>query len=137
MEGLETIISEAAISSWYDYYREGGLVIAPGGFPGEDADILAEECFSRQKSAGDYNRAKDGFNKFLSTITKEQDRTTGNYNTFWDARNYLKDVSNIKCDIVMVHGLNDWNVKLKNVFNLYNKLGDVEVTKKLRCVSRI
>ncbi|MSE24896.1 hypothetical protein GKC32_10650, partial [Lactobacillus curvatus] len=48
-----------------------------------------------------------------------------------DARNYLKDVGNIKCDIVMVHGLNDWNVKLKNVFNLYNKLGDVEVTKKL------
>ena len=131
VEGLETIISEAAISSWYDYYREGGLVIAPGGFPGEDADILAEECFSRQKSAGDYNRAKDGFNKFLSTITKDQDRTTGNYNTFWDARNYLKDVGNIKCDIVMVHGLNDWNVKLKNVFNLYNKLGDVEVTKKL------
>src|SRR5699024_11721542 len=107
---------EAAISSWYDYYREGGLVIAPGGFPGEDADILAEECFSRQKCAGDYNRTKDGFNKFLSTITKDQDRTTGNYNTFWDARNYLKDVGNIKCDVVMVHGLNDWNVKLKNVF---------------------
>ena len=45
VEGLKTIISEAAISSWYDYYRDGGLVIAPGGFPGEDADILAEECF--------------------------------------------------------------------------------------------
>lgn len=33
VEGLSTIISEAAISNWYDYYRDGGLVVAPGGFP--------------------------------------------------------------------------------------------------------
>lgn len=131
VHGLKTIISEAAISSWYDYYRDGGLVIAPGGFPGEDADILAEECFSRQKQAGDYLKCKAQFDKDLAKITLDQDRKNGNYNSFWDARNYLKDVKNIKCDVVMVHGLNDWNVKPRNVYNLYHKLAKLPIHKKL------
>ena len=68
----------------------------------------------------------------LSTIISEAaDRTTGSYNTFWDARNYLKDVQNIKCDVVMVHGLNDWNVKPRNVYNLYNALQKLPVVSKL------
>lgn len=131
VSGLKTIISEAAISSWYDYYRDGGLVIAPGGFPGEDADILAEECFSRQKQAGDYLKCKDQFNRDLAQIKTGQDRSTGDYNSFWDARNYLKDAANIKCDVVMVHGLNDWNVKPRNVYNLYHKLEKLPIVKKL------
>lgn len=131
VSGLKTIISEAAISSWYDYYRDGGLVIAPGGFPGEDADILAEECFSRQKQAGDYLKCKDQFNRDLAQIKTGQDRSTGDYNSFWDARNYLKNAANIKCDVVMVHGLNDWNVKPRNVYNLYRKLEKLPVVKKL------
>lgn len=131
VDGLKTIISEAAISSWYDYYRDGGLVIAPGGFPGEDADILTEECFSRQKQAGDYLKCKDQFNRDLAEITADQDRATGDYNSFWDARNYLKDVENIKCDVVMVHGLNDWNVKPRNVYNLYRELDKLPVVKKI------
>lgn len=129
--GLKTVISEAAISSWYDYYRDGGLVIAPGGFPGEDADVLAEECFSRQKQAGDYLKCQNQFNSDLKKITKGQDRDTGDYNSFWDARNYLKNVANIQCDIVMVHGLNDWNVKPRNVYHLYHELEKLPVTKKL------
>lgn len=43
--GLKTIISEAAISSWYDYYRDNGLVVAPDTFQGEDTDVLAAEVF--------------------------------------------------------------------------------------------
>ena len=129
--GLKTIISEAAISSWYDYYRDGGLVVAPGGFPGEDADVLTMECFSRKKQAADYLKVKDIFKKQLADITGGQDRSTGNYNTFWDARNYLKNISKIKADIIMVHGLNDWNVKPRNVFNLWQSLKHVPVTSKL------
>ncbi|WP_336206628.1 CocE/NonD family hydrolase, partial [Leuconostoc suionicum] len=30
VEGLETVVSEAAISNWYQYYRDNGLVVAPG-----------------------------------------------------------------------------------------------------------
>lgn len=131
VKGLKTIISEAAISSWYDYYRDGGLVIAPGGFPGEDADVLAEEVFSRQLQAGDYHRIQAKWQAALAGITRDQDRTTGNYNSFWDARNYLKNAKNIKADLLLVHGLNDWNVKPRNVNNLWNAVRDLPVAKKL------
>ncbi|MEJ6399697.1 Xaa-Pro dipeptidyl-peptidase [Nicoliella lavandulae] len=131
VEGLKTCISEAAISSWYDYYRENGLVVAPGGFQGEDADVLAEETFSRAQRAGDYHRIKAKWDQQLAALTKDQDRQTGNYNQFWDARNYLKDVQNIKADMVLVHGLNDWNVKPRNVEKLYQALQSVPVTTKL------
>ncbi|MQS75732.1 Xaa-Pro dipeptidyl-peptidase [Companilactobacillus halodurans] len=131
ISGLKTVISEAAISSWYDYYRDGGLVIAPGGFPGEDADVLAEETFSRRLQPGDFHNIKNKWNKQIQTIAKDQDRETGNYNRFWDARNYHKDFSNIRADVFMVHGLNDWNVKPRNVERLWNGIKDNGVTQKL------
>lgn len=131
VSGLKTIISEAAISSWYDYYRDNGLVVAPDTFQGEDTDVLAAEVFSRSLRAGDAHRIQAKFDAKLAELTHDQDRTTGNYNQFWDARNYLKNVDKIKADIVMVHGLNDWNVKPRNVANLWDKLQDVPVTKKL------
>ncbi|WP_125591101.1 Xaa-Pro dipeptidyl-peptidase [Companilactobacillus jidongensis] len=131
VEGLKTVISEAAISSWYDYYRDGGLVIAPGGFPGEDADILAEETFSRRLQPGDFHKIKPLWDKKLKEITNGQDRTTGDYNAFWDARNYHKNFKNIKADVLMVHGLNDWNVKPRNVERLWNGIRHNGVTQKI------
>jgi len=129
--GLETIISEAAISDWYQYYRDNGLVVAPGGFPGEDADVLAELTFSRMHTPGDYLRIKDFFNASQKELTRLQDRETGNYNTFWDERNYLPHVKDIKIDVVMVHGLNDWNVKPRHVYQLWEALKEVPVAKKI------
>ena len=131
VDGLKTVISEAAISNWYDYYREGGLVVAPGGFPGEDADVLAEECFSRQKTANDYLHIKKYFHEQLAAITAGQDRTTGSYNAFWDARNYLKDTAHITADVLIVHGLNDQNVKPVHAYNLWHKLAPLSGTRKL------
>lgn len=131
IEGLETIISEAAISSWYDYYRDGGLVVSPDGYVGEDADVLAQECFSRRKDLAQYQKIAAKWQTQLDSITAGQDRQTGNYNRFWDERNYLNNVANIKCDVVLVHGLNDWNVKPRNVFNLYQALQELPIKTKL------
>ncbi|MDR0921411.1 MAG: Xaa-Pro dipeptidyl-peptidase [Lactobacillales bacterium] len=131
VEGLATVISEAAISDWYQYYRDNGLVIAPGGFPGEDADVLAELTYSRMLQAGDWLHSGEFFNQKQAEMAKLQDRTTGNYNTFWDERNYLPNVKNIKADMILVHGLNDWNVKPRHVERLWNKLREVEVSKKV------
>lgn len=47
VEGLKTIIPVVAISSWYDYFRANGAVVAPGGFQGEDTDNLAEGVLTR------------------------------------------------------------------------------------------
>lgn len=108
---LKTIISEAGISSWYDYYRENGLVMAPGGFQGEDADVLAAETFSRKQTAADYQKVQPIFNQYLHEMQIAMDRQTGSYNRFWDARNYRPNLSNVTADVLLVHGLNDWNVK--------------------------
>ncbi|MEE5988272.1 Xaa-Pro dipeptidyl-peptidase [Ligilactobacillus equi] len=131
VEGLKTIIAEAAISSWYDYYRDGGLVVAPGGFPGEDADVLAGECLSRMKDAGDFLNVQSQAEQTLATIKVQQDRQSGNYNQFWDARNYLNDSVQVKCDVMLVHGLNDWNVKPRNVYNFYKALSKLPIATKL------
>lgn len=129
--GLKTIIAEAAISSWYDYYRENGLVVAPQGFPGEDADVLAMETFSRKKQAGDYHKIASTWQQHLQKITQDQDRSTGNYNDFWEQRNYRYHLQKIKADIFLVHGLNDWNVKPKNAYKFWQALQKLPVTSKL------
>ena len=129
--GLKAIVSEAAISNWYDYYRENGLVMAPGGFQGEDADVLAAETFSRTKSPADYRRIEATNNKYMHGLEAAEDRETGNYNGFWARRNYLPNVDHIKCAVMMVHGLNDWNVKPVNVKNLYDALQGMPNTSKL------
>lgn len=131
VEGLKTIISEAAISSWYDYYRENGLVIAPGGFQGEDADVLAAETMSRTKNPADYQQIKTYFNDYLTKMQSDMDRITGNYNGFWAQRNYRPDIKNINADIMMVQGLNDWNVKPNQVKALWDALSSVNVDRKL------
>lgn len=129
--GLKAIISEAAISSWYDYYRENGLVRAAGGFQGEDADTLADETFSRTKRPADYKRIEATYQKYIQQMGLAMDRATGNYNSFWDARNYRKNIDGIKCAVMMVHGLNDTNVKPSNVKALYDGLQKLPVTSKL------
>ena len=129
--GLEAIISEAAISSWYDYYRENGLVRAPGGFQGEDADVLADETFSRTKRPADYCRIEKVNDKYIAKMQGAMDRTTGNYNQFWDHRNYRHDLENIKAAVMMVHGLNDTNVRPSNVKALYDGIQNLPITSKL------
>ena len=131
VEGLETIISEAAISSWYDYYRDGGLVAAPDTFQGEDMDVLAAEVFSRQKDLGDALKVRSKFDQVLNRINHDQDRQSGNYSRYWDSRNYLNQAKNIKADLILVHGLNDWNVKPRNVANLWNAVRDLPINKKI------
>ncbi len=58
VDGLEVVIAEAGISSWYDYYRENGLVTSPGGYPGEDLDSLTALTYSKSLQAGTFSAIK-------------------------------------------------------------------------------
>lgn len=125
--GLKTVISEAAISSWYDYYREHGLVIAPEECQGEDLDMLAETCQSNLWDAGDYLKIKPKFDAMQKILLDKADRKTGQYSDFWEKRNYRHHTNNIKCSWISVHGLNDWNVKPKNVYKIWQKVTNLPI----------
>ena len=122
VDGLEVIIAEAGISSWYNYYRENGLVTSPGGYPGEDFDSLAELTYSRALRAGDYLRHHAAHVADLEEVKKQLDRKTGDYNQFWHDRNYLLNANRVKAEVVFTHGSQDWNVKPLHVFNMFQAL---------------
>jgi X-Pro dipeptidyl-peptidase len=115
VEGLEAIIPVAAISEWYNYYRDAGAVRAPGGFQGEDLDVLFDYINSRH----DREYCIDTVRPML---TDGQDRVTGDYNDLWEERSYLKDVTNIKAATLIWHGFNDWNVMPQQAVQLYDAL---------------
>ena len=122
VNGLEVIIAEAGISSWYNYYRENGLVTSPGGYPGEDFDSLAELTYSRNLLAGDYIRANEAHKADLEKVKEQLDRKTGDYNQFWHDRNYLLNAHKVKAEVVFTHGSQDWNVKPLHVYQMFHAL---------------
>lgn len=122
VDGLEVIIAEAGISSWYNYYRENGLVTSPGGYPGEDFDSLAELTYSRNLLGGDYLHHNAAHQADLDRVKKELDRASGDYNQFWHDRNYLLNADRVKAEVVFTHGSQDWNVKPLHVFNMFQAL---------------
>ncbi|MFI2211373.1 Xaa-Pro dipeptidyl-peptidase [Streptomyces sp. NPDC020141] len=123
VEGLKAIVPISGISSWYDYYRANGGVVAPGGYQGEDADILAKSVYSRAD--------REICRPVLDRLTAEQDRRTGDWSRFWAERDYLKDARRIRAAVFAVHGGNDWNVKTQHVGRLWEALGKHEVPRRL------
>ncbi|MGH3022224.1 MAG: Xaa-Pro dipeptidyl-peptidase [Gaiellaceae bacterium] len=119
VEGLEAIVPISAISSWYDYYRANGAVRAPGGFQGEDADVLAEYTYTRPD--------QQICRPVLADLAAEQDRVTGDYTPFWDARNYMNDIDNVRAPSLVAHGNNDWNVMTKHAAVYYDALKKMRV----------
>ena len=122
VDGLEVIIAEAGISSWYNYYRENGLVTSPGGYPGEDFDSLDELTYSRNLLAGDYIRGNEAHKASMEELKINLDRKTGDYNQFWHDRNYLLNAHKVKAEVVFTHGSQDWNVKPLHVYQMFNAL---------------
>ena len=122
VDGLEVIIAEAGISSWYNYYRENGLVTSPGGYPGEDFDSLDELTYSRNLLAGDFIRGNEAHKASIEELKKNLDRKTGDYNQFWHDRNYLLNAKKVKAEVVFTHGSQDWNVKPLHVYQMFNAL---------------
>lgn len=103
VEGLEAIIPVSAISDWYGYYRAGGAVVAPGGYQGEDADVLAKFVLTR---AG-----RSVCQPVINSLARHQDRVTGDMSAFWAQRSYLRDAGKVRAAVYVAHGLQDWNVK--------------------------
>ncbi|MFD2099403.1 Xaa-Pro dipeptidyl-peptidase [Flagellimonas iocasae] len=117
VEGLEAIIPIAPNTSYYHYYRSNGLIRSPGGYLGEDIDVLYDFIHSGDES----KRARN--NKVVrdTEMKNGQDRITGDYNDFWAGRDYLNDMKPMKAALLMSHGFNDWNVMPEHSYRIYDK----------------
>ena len=115
VEGLEAIIPIAPNTSYYHYYRANGLVRSPGGYLGEDIDVLYDYIHSgdEAKRAGNNARVRD------TEMKNGMDRITGDYNDFWAGRDYLNDMKPMKAALLMSHGFNDWNVMPEHSYRIY------------------
>lgn len=115
VEGLEAIIPIAPNTSYYHYYRSNGLVRSPGGYLGEDIDVLYDFIHSGDESKRAYS------NKTIrdTEMKNGMDRETGDYNEFWAGRDYLNDMEPMTAALLMSHGFNDWNVMPEHSYRIY------------------
>lgn len=118
VEGLEAIIPVSPNTSYYHYYRSNGLVRSPGGYLGEDIDVLYDFI-----NSGDPSR-RDGCDCGVrdTLMAGGFDRVTGDYNDFWAGRDYLNDLGPLRAATLMAHGFNDWNVMPEHSVRIYEAL---------------
>ena len=140
VDGLEAIIPIAPNTSYYHYYRSNGLVRSPGGYLGEDIDVLYDFIHSGGEDLipnKSYMKDNVGSKKFIrkrdynnakvrdTEMANGMDRLTGDYNDFWAGRDYLNDMKPMKAALLMSHGFNDWNVMPEHSYRIYKKASEM------------
>ena len=118
VEGLEAIIPVAPNTSYYHYYRSHGLVRSPGGYLGEDIDVLYDFIHSRDS---DRRAACDAAVRDAE-MAGGMDRRSGDYNDFWAGRDYLNAIDGVAAPTLMAHAFNDWNVMPEHSFRITEAL---------------
>jgi X-Pro dipeptidyl-peptidase len=118
--GLEVVVPVSPNTSYYHYYRSNGLVRSPGGYLGEDVDVLYDFIASGV-TEGRANCEKLWKNGIFAGPTG-QDRASGDYNDFWEKRDLLPHVKDIKAAVLLAHGLNDYNVVPEHSVRIYDEM---------------
>lgn len=117
VQGLEAIIPVAPNTSYYHYYRSNGLVRSPGGYLGEDIDVLYDFIHSGKEANRPHNNKKVRDTEMANNM----DRETGDYNDFWAGRDYLNAMQPMTAALLMSHGFNDWNVMPEHSYRIYKR----------------
>ncbi len=118
VEGLAAIVPISPATSWYRYYRSHGLVRSPGGYLGEDMDVLFDFVASGDPKRRDWCITNVRDKQLRASI----DRVHGDYNDFWHQRDYLAHLEKYTCPTLVAHGFNDWNVMPEHAVELYAAL---------------
>jgi X-Pro dipeptidyl-peptidase len=123
VRGLKAIVPIAAVSSYYDHRRSYGAIINSNPTIGTDADTLFDNILTRrQPQACGYMR---------ELIAIQKDRDTGEYNHWWDERNYVNYVRHFRSAVLISHGLNDLNTKPRMYARLFAALKRYRVPAKI------
>ena len=136
---LKTIVPVAGIASWYEYTNSQG--ISTGSNPAY-SDNLGFYCAGRYIDEDDWNSMKDVYQKYLNRIYNDQMTLNGNYGPHWATRDYTagnegKKTDNgltynkFNCPALIVHGLNDDNVRTKQFQLMYDAFKNAKQNVKL------
>ncbi|MFG3440679.1 Xaa-Pro dipeptidyl-peptidase [Nonomuraea sp. NPDC047897] len=121
VEGLETIVPIAAISSWYKYQRSNG-VIYNYDYASWLANYIDTDPEAKCQAVRDRMDAEDGDD-------------TGDHNPFWAERDYISgllgDASKVRASVFVVHTGNDLNVKPDNFSTWWQALAKRNVPRKI------
>lgn len=121
--GLETIVPVAGIASWYEYTNSQGISTNSAV---SYSEMLAWYCNGRYLDSADYATIADKYGKYLYQIRQDQLASNGDYSDHWVNRDYTLAAENIQCPALIVHGLNDDNVRTKEfdlMYQAYQKAG--------------
>ena len=142
VKGLKTIVPVAGIASWYEYTNSQGISTRSSTAytntlaaycAGRYLDSDAAQAAAKKANVTDYVHSNDyasiseRYSDYLGALANQQTALNGDYasedavnNDTWSIRDYTLNADNIKCSALIVHGLNDYNVRTKEFELMYN-----------------
>ena len=109
VEGLEAIVPNAGISSWYDYINQQG---APYYNFYQYSTFLSGLCASRFFDGVDDENAYNTYLGWRTYINNAENALEGKYGDSWDVRDFSQS-NKIHASALIIQGLNDDNVRPK------------------------
>jgi LPXTG cell wall surface protein, X-prolyl dipeptidylaminopeptidase len=120
VEGLKTIVPAAGIASWYDYYNSQGTTFNVG--PYRDLSHLSVYVSNRILYPADWSKIKEDYARYITQLNRDQHKHDYNYSDIWKNRDYTLHPEKFKASALVMHGLNDDNVRTKHFDLMYETL---------------
>lgn len=117
VKGLKTIVPIAGISSWYDYYFAKGAPLYDSG-PDSLADVV-DSPEARKRCAAVQKKLADGAPR------------TGDWTGLWSERDYVRHAGKVRASVLMVHGMQDLNVRTRHAGQWWDALARHGVERKI------
>lgn len=110
-EGLETIVPEAGISSWYEYSNTQGVShYGDNKYTTFLAGSNSSRFFGRDASVSE--DTKNLCSRLFGYFDRSQQDLAGHYGHYWEKREFVSS-NKINASALIVQGLNDYNVRTK------------------------
>ncbi|MBR3159719.1 MAG: hypothetical protein IKF14_11565 [Atopobiaceae bacterium] len=116
VDGLETIIPEAGVASWYSYVNSQGVCIEKSKSH-DYLNFIAATCTSRLtiddgKDPG-YDSVLKRCKQHRSFVRNQQVQLRGDFGPFWEEREWNARKDGLNASALIVTGLNDDNVTMR------------------------
>ena len=119
VSGLKTIVPIAAISDWYAYSRSDGVRTVGTNYPQSLNQAITWTTRSQSLGLPDRRPTCAPINTAINNLDGDE---TGDRNAWWDARSYLPGAANVDAAVFAVHGFQDDNVKMSQLWPWWNAL---------------